>query len=371
MNTNSSGNPSISSATLVAGTTYFITVSTYPSPQSTPFNINIQTVACGGSTGNDYCQNAQPIAPGGSNLNGSTVGYTADIPSNLNSVFCGSIENNQWYSFVATATTATFNITAVGGGSACPYGIQAHVYSISGSGSCGTCANFASVSNCFNPGTMSTGTVNATGLTVGQTYYLMIDGNAGSGCTFTIANWANTTLPVRVVDFYGENKNTVNKLFWQTEFEEDIDYYIIERSIDGENYQFIARQEAMGNSHELKLYDVTDENAPEGVVYYRLRAIELNGSMAHSQITTIKRNSLLDITVHPNPANAQLFINSSASLTDCNITVVNTLGTEVHSDKRLNSDIEWVLDVSNLPAGVYVVIISGKSSSGQYRFIKQ
>ncbi|MBX2960796.1 MAG: hypothetical protein KF732_12665, partial [Flavobacteriales bacterium] len=40
-NTNSAGNPSISSVSLTAGVTYFITVSTWPSPQTTPFDISI------------------------------------------------------------------------------------------------------------------------------------------------------------------------------------------------------------------------------------------------------------------------------------------------------------------------------------------
>jgi len=43
-NTSSSGNPSINSVTLTGGTTYYIVISTYPSPQSTAFDINISEV---------------------------------------------------------------------------------------------------------------------------------------------------------------------------------------------------------------------------------------------------------------------------------------------------------------------------------------
>jgi len=39
-------------------------------------------------------------------------------------------------------------------------------------------------------------------LTVGNTYMLMFDGNAGDNCDFTISNWTATgiVLPVELVD---------------------------------------------------------------------------------------------------------------------------------------------------------------------------
>ncbi len=49
-NTNSSGNPAISAASVQAGVTYFITVSTWPSPQTTPFDIEVKEVFCADPT---------------------------------------------------------------------------------------------------------------------------------------------------------------------------------------------------------------------------------------------------------------------------------------------------------------------------------
>jgi hypothetical protein len=53
-NTNSSGNPSIQDVSLTGGVTYFITVSTFPSPQTTPFDISVTAcpppiTACSGT----------------------------------------------------------------------------------------------------------------------------------------------------------------------------------------------------------------------------------------------------------------------------------------------------------------------------------
>lgn len=114
---------------------------------------------------------------------GSTIpgSNTCDVPG----PFCGSIENNQWWAFLApqsgtvTFNFTVFNCTGAGTGS----GIQAEIYSTT------TCNDFVSVSNCWSPGVAQNGSVTANNLTPFCTYYLMVDGWAGDFCDFTI----NTT----------------------------------------------------------------------------------------------------------------------------------------------------------------------------------
>ncbi|MEK7258052.1 MAG: hypothetical protein AAB316_25055, partial [Bacteroidota bacterium] len=103
---------------------------------------------------------------------------TGDVPG----PFCGSVENNQWFAFLAPASGTlslsftSYNCAGAGGGS----GIQAEMYSTN------DCNTFVSVSNCWSPGSAGTGIVTATGLQPFCPYYLMIDGWAGDVCEFTI-----------------------------------------------------------------------------------------------------------------------------------------------------------------------------------------
>ena len=93
--------------------------------------------------------------------------------------FCGTIENNQWFAFLAPPSgTVTFNFAV----SNCSnnQGIQAEIYSTN------TCDDFVSVSNCWSPGTQSNGSVTAVNLSPYCTYYLMIDGFANDYCDFVI-----------------------------------------------------------------------------------------------------------------------------------------------------------------------------------------
>jgi hypothetical protein len=92
-----------------------------------------------------------------------------------------SIENNSYFRFVAASTDVTLNFWLTGGGS-CANGIQIALFS-------GTCGSLTSVACASNPtgGTGSSGVFNVSGLTVGTTYYVMIDGYAGDVCTYSLA----------------------------------------------------------------------------------------------------------------------------------------------------------------------------------------
>lgn len=108
------------------------------------------------------------------NIDGSTNGFTPDEVSN----FCpnGTIENNQWYAFIATAP----NITIQGLGTSCSdgNGIQLAVYEECGQLpiacdiGCTGCAN--------SPVSVTFAAV------VGKTYLLMVDGFAGDVCDFSL-----------------------------------------------------------------------------------------------------------------------------------------------------------------------------------------
>jgi len=148
-------------------------------------NIGCEPSGCNGNLApQDNCGGAPQIC----DLNGycgQTGGwYTPDrrdIAYDFSGPFCGSIENNSWISFTAAATTATFNITSSNCISSSS-GLQALVLQMA------SCAgSVTSKSNCINQSSApGSATLTATGLTVGQVYYIMIDGYAGNICDYTV-----------------------------------------------------------------------------------------------------------------------------------------------------------------------------------------
>lgn len=123
------------------------------------------------------------------------VGQTSPAPNTCDvpGPFCGSVENNVWYAFMAPPSgTVTFNFTVmVCQGTGSGSGIQAEIYATT------DCNGFVSVSNCWSPGSQQNGSVTANNLIPYCTYYLMIDGWAGDVCTYTINTTDCTTPPTQ------------------------------------------------------------------------------------------------------------------------------------------------------------------------------
>jgi hypothetical protein len=109
---------------------------------------------------------------------------TQDAPESFPPSWCTTIENNHFFAFVADAPTTNFTIAAYGCASGAA--VQAAVLSTA------DCINFQFVSPCLgNIASGSQQVLTASGLTPGETYYIMIDGSAGAICDYSI----NATLP--------------------------------------------------------------------------------------------------------------------------------------------------------------------------------
>lgn len=329
---------------------------------------------CGSANNNDNCPSPATLFPGTGSFHATTDGtFTDDKPGNLNDVFCGSIENNSWYRFTATATTHSFPITYVGG---CEnnQGIQAHVYQVT-TNSSGCCTNFVSKSNCYNPANLTLGTVNATGLDVGQQYLLMIDGYAGDGCEFTISGWtAINVLPIELVEFSGSSEVEGIMLQWSTESETNNDYFQLLHSTDGLIFSAVGNVPSKGNSSELKSYSFLHENPENGTNYYKLKQVDLNGSSKESAtISVYNSKQEKGFKLSPNPANDHVKLTFySESNDDLTFSVFNFQGQEV---ERKAVSLEkgattLIVDMSSWNQGVYTVLVSTKSGVQTHKLIK-
>lgn len=188
---------SSTASNLNVGQVYYIRIYSYTSTpnQNSTFNICITTpvpppTCINNQPAGNTCQTATPIC----NLNGycgsTSSSYTANYWSQLNTAFCGSIENNSFLTFVATSTTISFDVWVTS--SLENGGIQIMIFSAT------NCAGTVNNFTCWSPGIVPSGSTNisANGLVVGNTYYIMIDGFGGDVCNYVIA--ANSGIQTQV-----------------------------------------------------------------------------------------------------------------------------------------------------------------------------
>ncbi|MCB9196203.1 MAG: SprB repeat-containing protein, partial [Flavobacteriales bacterium] len=134
------------------------------------------------------CATATPICDLNGYCGNTSASYTANYWTQLGNGFSGSIENNSFISFVASSSSMSFDVYT----SNCSYGYGIQLYLFSASNCSGAVTEFID----WNLGYESDATLSATGLTPGNTYYIMIDGNAGDVCDYQIVANSGVAIPV-------------------------------------------------------------------------------------------------------------------------------------------------------------------------------
>jgi gliding motility-associated-like protein len=146
---------------------------------------------------NGYCGNTYSYAPDawGTLEEPFGCGFLGLGPcpgTGLLNVFCGSVENDSYLKFVASATSISFDVWVTS--SVYGDGIQLIVFSTP---SCGNNTVNAPYCQQILPGAGATN-VSVSGLIVGNTYYIMIDGFAGDLCDYVIGANTGIAIPVDV-----------------------------------------------------------------------------------------------------------------------------------------------------------------------------
>jgi Secretion system C-terminal sorting domain len=75
------------------------------------------------------------------------------------------------------------------------------------------------------------------------------------------------------------------------------------------------------------------------------------------------------ITIYPNPANDKITIEISGKTNESNLAIVNIEGQELIT--RQITAPKTLIDISNLPSGVYFVRLTNNKTVSTWKFIKQ
>ncbi|MEP7374414.1 MAG: ELWxxDGT repeat protein [Chitinophagaceae bacterium] len=121
---------------------------------------------------------------------------------------------------------------------------------------------------------------------------------------------ADGPLPVELLEFKGSLINNNGFLQWKTENETNISVFIIERSIDANNYSPIGTL-LPSNTAGIHGYTLTDPNLTSlgvPVVYYRLRQVDMDGKFKYSAIVTlsIENKNITSIRLYSNPVKSHI-----------------------------------------------------------------
>lgn len=144
---------------------------------------------------------------------------------------------------------------------------------------------------------------------------------------------------------------------WSTEQEVNSSYFSVERSSNGTGFTDIGSVSAKGNSAIVSTYSFTDNSAQNGVNYYRLKMVDLDGSFVYSQVSVVNSDLVQNVRVFPNPASNYIYITLGGSVPTSSVRLIDLTG-KILQEQRLNSTTlnnTISMPVSNYAHGIYIL----------------
>ena len=95
-----------------------------------------------------------------------------------------------------------------------------------------------------------------------------------------LADCSSFILPIKLIFFNAQLKGDLVAFKWQTSIEKNNDFFEIEYSLDGKNFESLATEDGAGESRTILDYEYENTNpSPRSeVVYYRLKQTDFDGS---------------------------------------------------------------------------------------------
>jgi photosystem II stability/assembly factor-like uncharacterized protein len=186
------------------------------------------------------------------------------------------------------------------------------------------------------------------------------DENQISSFSQFIVAKAATALPVTWLKWsveMGANQQSA-LLAWSTGSERQSAWFVVERSLDGRNYDEIGRVTAAGNSDVRRDYTWTDLFAGITTLprhaYYRIRQVDTDGRSALTEVRILTfRTRLTDAAagINPNPAVAQSTVQVWADVeAPCTLRLFDERGRAI---RIVQFEGRGTLDLRDLPSGTY------------------
>lgn len=190
---------------------------------------------------------------------------------------------------------------------------------------------------------------------------------------------ATILLPIKLGSFTVSKQGSNAILNWVTTSEINTAYFDIERSYDGVNFVPVGQKQAAGNSSSDISYNFADPiTVSSGMIYYRLRTLDLDGKHSYSKIIPLRISGGLvnDFVVYPNPFSSDLKVELTAEKeATIALRISNAAGQTVISRSILTQKGTNVIvlssELAKLQKGMYFLEVESEEGKRIQKIIKR
>lgn len=189
----------------------------------------------------------------------------------------------------------------------------------------------------------------------------------------------SASLPVEWLYFNAEAvSSSAAELTWATATESNNDFFQIEKSVDGELFEVIARVQAVGNSATTQEYDYLDKDFVANKVFYRLKQVDVDGKFTYAEVVEVNFDPALNelqFDLFPNPATTEVTLKALQSMEGTyRVSIVDATGRKVWEGVYKEDATSLVMPVQRFAEGIYAVYMVGPRLGSNYlvgRFVKK
>jgi len=178
-------------------------------------------------------------------------------------------------------------------------------------------------------------------------------------------------IPIKLLDFTAKRVDYNALIEWSTLSEKNSDYFSVEWSKDGVNFEEIAKMDAAGTSRDKREYRYIHKNPKMGVNYYRLTQYDFDGRSETFYVVSVDFDSkTLDMFIVPNRVENSLRLEFTQSVEDARLHIYNMEGQVVKSYILASGIDAFNFDVSALSSGQYIAKYVDARKTISKRFVK-
>ena len=210
-----------------------------------------------------------------------------------------------------------------------------------------------------------------------QLRFLFVSDAAGTNDGFfiddvaVVTSSASTSLNTRILNFSGRIEQQQSQLFWDAATDAAHDYFELQRSADGANFETIGKIAGSGNN-----FNFTDRSPLAGNNYYRLRQVNQSGSFHYSGVVLLRHAGAVAVSLFPTVTDGAFTLQlQTAAAATFQIDFIDQFGRMVMQRvvQAPEGNHQQNFSVASLAKGVYYVRV--RRSTGEFvsteRLIKQ
>ena len=178
-------------------------------------------------------------------------------------------------------------------------------------------------------------------------------------------------LPIDLLNLRAEAQEQEIKVSWTTASETNNDFFTVERSKNGNDFEPIGKVDGNGTTTELSNYFYIDQNPDSGINYYRLLQTDFDGKTSSSSIVNATLKGDRFYNIYPSKVNNFITIEKTEKTNEDLVVSIQDLNGRIFQTVEFDSsDQKMEIRLKELPAGNYFLTISNGLSKEIFKFIK-